>query len=598
MNDKTCDLTNLNRPISEVFTNHPRDWEELIRLKALIGAYLSNLERVFRGVFGQELQLEGTKEQYDLFRKVFPIVGNAMEKSFGLSGFSGFCGKLGAFRSICAHAFSKASQQTEFIDIGFIRNIPNWNWRNYRYNIGNQLTLCGMLAILICMGNKEMVSGLASSGISPLVNRIGLWSTFYQSRGKAYGTAMEENLGNDLETEIRSVPGHDLFTAIWGEYAFRVEGDPSRFSYHSTKGDRHSIYHVLGSITDGPVAHIHIGKHSVYHVYFSEDYELDVLDQNFFIECANQVPPFLFLAYLYCHGIHRFDRQSLSSDDLMLFVKLNRAKFYVDKNISVILLGKVVSDQRMIHQAAAPQALSAILNLEWNLRISHREEIERFGVYSTIKESLLLAGVDKDLVREALALRNFFVHGSIFGDYVGLTENSYRKMDLSDCLIILKNLVLALRENDIEASEHLRQDVFRYLAKVLMDTKYKFLAKNWLAFFKGERIDWVTYGKTMKRISASYVDTETEEKLAWFADEENTFRYDVVQIELAEPVTLLPAHQQTCKGLLTVCLQNEIVDLQVLLGSAASSLATVEERSNKIIHFRKLVMRGARNEQR
>ena len=51
MQQLVYDPNDLNLPLGEVFTNHPEKWDELINIKALVGAYLANLERVFRGAF-------------------------------------------------------------------------------------------------------------------------------------------------------------------------------------------------------------------------------------------------------------------------------------------------------------------------------------------------------------------------------------------------------------------------------------------------------------------------------------------------------------------------------------------------------------------
>ena len=582
------DPADLNLPLGDIFTNHPEKWNELINIKALVGAYLANLERVFRGAFGQELQLEGSAEQYELFKKIYPIIGRAMEKSFGLQGFQGFCGKLAALRSTCMHAFSKVSKQTESIDPAFMRSIPNWNHQYVKYVVdGNRLTLGGLFAILLCMGNKEMVGQIMASGISPLLGRIGLWRGYFEARGKAYPAMMEKKLGNDLEQEIRTVPGSDLFSAIWGEYAFRVEGDASDFDYLSEKGDRHSIYHVHGSIEEGNVTRIHIMKNSYYHVYFADHYVLQIDDKDYFIECANKVPPFLFVAYLYRRGVKCFDRNSLSEDDLKLFPKLNKAKFYVDKNIHVILLGKAVSDQRTVHQAAVPQALYAILNLEWNLREAHREEIERFYKYSTIKESLLLAGIEQSLVEDALFLRNFFAHGTIFGDYVGKTENTFKKIELSDCLDVFKRLVVALEEKGEQAASYFKHNIAQRLTEQLADMKYKALAKAWGEALQGKPVDWIQYGKSMNRVSHSYVTASIEDQLAWFKDGEGPKRYYIVGVPLTGKETLIPTRQIVPKGLLTIVLHETEVDLRSFLGEATSQHAVVERRENNLLSYRK-----------
>ena len=530
------DLNDLKQPISKIFGDYSKKRNELLNFKALLGAYLSNLERLFKGVFGQELHLEGTKEQYELFKKVFPILGAAMENSFGLKGFSGFCGKIAAIRSTCLHAFSDISDLTETIDPDFIRNIPNWNYFDLPYVVeGHKLTLAGLLAILLCLGNKEMVSHMMASGIAPLIRRIPLWNNYWSSRGKDYTLAMEEHLGNDLDHEIRMVRGKDVFSSIWGEYAFRIVGQPEDFQYYSSPKGKTSLYRVRGSWNG---KQLRIQKGSNYHVYFPNDYVLEIADEDYFIECANQVPPFLFVAYLYRRGVTRFDQDSLSEDDKRLFPKLNNAKFYVDKNIHIILLGKEVSDQRAVYQAAAPQAIYAILNLEWNLTKGHCDDIRKLSKYSTIKESLIAVGVEQTLVEDALFLRNFFAHGCIFGDYVGMTETSFRRIELLDCIDVFKRLVEALRNADPQVALWLQHDIKMRLAEQLVDIKYKALAKQWFAPFKGETFDWNTYSKTALRIENSYVTEKVEDALAWFTDDDSITRYTIHRFKSAQGMEL------------------------------------------------------------
>ena len=582
------DLKDLNLPLCDVFTNNPKEWSHLVNLKALLGAHLANLERVFRGVFGQELRLEGSAEQYELFKKVFPLIGTAMERSFGLEGFHGFCCKLSALKNAFVHAFSDLTGTTERIDPSFMANIPNWNEKNVRYVVdGDRLTLGGLLAILLCMGNKEMNSKMLVSGVNQLVRNIGLWRDFCFVSDREYVQALETNIGNDFEQEIRTLPGDDVFSSVWGEYAFRITGDANGFVYKSEANTERPTYSVYGSIEDEDQCRIVIKQGSYYHVYFNEEYVLEIADRKFFIECANKVPPFLFVAYLYRKGVKRFDRRSLSDDDGKLFPKLNRAKFYVDKNIHVILLGKAVSDQRSVHQAAVPQALFAILNLESNLLKAHKSQIGYIGKYSKIKEVLLAAGIDHELAEDTMLLRNFFAHGAIFGDYNGRSDNSFVKIELADCLDIFKRLVVSLKEKGEFAGDCLQRDVSRRFAEQLVDMKYKALAKTWFGALEGELIDWVQYAKTMNRISHSYVTPAVEEQLSWFESEDADRRYDIVEIQIGGKERLKPTGQNIPEMMLTVAFYKSTVHLVDIIGEGSARYHLEDHSENRLVSLRK-----------
>lgn len=580
-------LKQLNLPISEVLNPEPNDWEELITLKVLLGAYLANLERLFRGVFGQELELEGTKEQYALFKKVFPIIGEAMDKSFRIEGFPSFCKKLSAIRNSCLHGFSMVFKEVETIEPKFMFALPNWAYPFVQYITSqNRLTLGGLLAILLCMGNKEMISHLMESGLKPLIEKIGLWYNYQHVNWKNYGQMVETVLGNDFEQEIRTSLGKDVLSAIWGEYSFRLSKNGTGFSYRSKKDDPSPEFHVNGSLTKkGNSLFLAIWRGSFYQTYFPDDYVLEIADEEYFIECANQVPPFLFVVYLYQKGVSFFDRQALTEFDQKVFPKLNKAKFHVDKSIHIILLDESVSDQRLVHQYIVPRALYAILHLEWNIRIAHKKEIQ-LPYYSTIKESLEVAKIEKGLTEAAIFLRNFFAHGYILGSYVGRTDSSYRKFELLDCLDVFQKLVLALEEKEAQTAADLKRDIGGILPAELADSKYKILCVAWYNALKGKPIDWFAYKRTEAWVSHSYIIPEVEEKLGWFRGDGATPYFRVVEVDIKGEAWLLRSQQKIPEGVLTVVLANVEIPLNDLIGKeTASQYRIVSKRTNAFASY-------------
>ncbi len=577
--------SNLGLTIENVFGGGAVDWPELINLKVLLGTYLSNLERVFRGVFGQELELEGTAEQFELFKNVFPVMGEAIEKSFGQPGFGGFCKKLSAIRNTCLHAYSDIHGKTGIIDRNFINSLPNYGRYKYVDDSGN-LTLAGLMAILLCLGNKEMVQQLMVSGVAGMVGRIGLWPCFEKCGGRAYPDSLETQLGNDFEETVRRSSGDDIYSSIWGEYENRCWRDGERFSYSSNRHSKRSIYHVSGTIsTDETV--LFIEKGSYYHVYFADNYELTIEDKDYFIQLSNSVPPFLFVVYLYRKGVRVFSKSSLDEREIGLIPKLNKAKFYVDKNVNTLLLGKTVSDQRTVHQAALPQALYAIINLEKNL-------IDATGVvyengYSTIKGSLGSIGVDEKLIEDTLILRNFLAHGAIFGDYATRDDFTYRKIELLDCLDVFKRLVVSLKPLDARSASSFKYDVACKLAEQLIDMKYKAMSKLWNKAYEGEPIDWEAYQKSMGRVKYSYVNAEVEESLAWFKGPNLVSRYYVTEIESIRKMEFRPTFQELPAGGVTIITTRGNAFLDECFGARLDSFGIAKKRKNSLVAYQRLV---------
>ena len=117
--------------------------------------------------------------------------------------------------------------------------------------------------------------------------------------------------------------------------------------------------------------------------------------------------------------------------------------------------------------------------------------------------------------------------------------------------------------------------------------KYKALAKVWGDAMQGNPIDWIQYGKTMKRVSHSYITPSIEDQLAWFVDDKQKKHYCVTEILAAGGETLLPTGQSIPNGPLTIVLDGTSPDLQIFLGNSSSLYEFVEGRENNLVSYRK-----------
>ncbi len=110
-----------------------------------------------------------------------------------------------------------------------------------------------------------------------------------------------------------------------------------------------------------------VEKHSQYHVYYPDGYQLWIEDRNYFIELANSVPPFMLIPFLLRSNIKRLNRNSMTPEQIRLLSKLNHAKFYMDKNVNTLFLGDKYSDLRLMSQSATPQAVFCLLKIEGDI---------------------------------------------------------------------------------------------------------------------------------------------------------------------------------------------------------------------------------------
>ncbi len=67
--DIKYDYDNLDRPLMWVLSPKSKDANSMLNMKALVGSTLATLDRVFLGSLGQGLDLDGTEEQYKMFKK-------------------------------------------------------------------------------------------------------------------------------------------------------------------------------------------------------------------------------------------------------------------------------------------------------------------------------------------------------------------------------------------------------------------------------------------------------------------------------------------------------------------------------------------------
>ena len=104
---------------------------------------------------------------------------------------------------------------------------------------------------------------------------------------------------------------------------------------------------------------------------------------------------------------------------------------------------------------------------------------------------------------------------------------------------------------------------------------------------QGKQIKWIQYGRTMKRVSHSYITSSIEDQLAWIVKDKQKKQCWGTEILVTGGETLLPTGQSIPKGPLTIVLDGTSPDLQIFLGNPSSLYEFVEGRENNLVSYRK-----------
>lgn len=410
------------------------------------------LERCIRGTFNKDLSLKGV--DIKLLKKMFP---NACENIFNVKDDLTTMGKiLEGLRNINAHIVNSSRDEKIFkYDFSHLKHQPRLCNKIHYYT--NELTIAGLIFIVLNFMRME--------NIALLVKRHILFSYLVSENPTINPTNefITEISKVNLEVNIRDTKANTIEEATLGESFEHLMNDKT-FSISYGKSD-YPVYKVSGFFKDNI---IHVDANSLTKVSYENDFDLEIIDREGYIELANQLPCFILVDYLYKLKIARFDKHTynevlLNFDKLK---KLNKPKFYLNKNLDILLLPETISDFRLLSSTISECLFRCLLIIE-SKTLRNMECDDLRNNYSTIKDVLSFLETPKNLLKDLTILRNFAAHGYILNESK-IIDNKLFSFTIDFIFKTIIELLNFLKEKDEKFFEATQKDFYNnFLRKII-----------------------------------------------------------------------------------------------------------------------------------
>lgn len=428
-----------------------------IVLKSAFLSGITDLERTIRGTFDCDLNFANV--DIAMLNKMFPCAAAMfnVSNSYGLSRLSRF---LTLFRNINAHALiSKGDNEFFEIDYSFLQNQAVFDDRIKYYE--NEITLAGIIFLLLNFLRGESIANLCKKNfLFGLISK----GEFAMDDGYQFVTQISHV---NLEMPIRQDNANTVFDAMIGNYRKNAEISEEYFDVKIGLLN-YPTYKVSGSLI-GNLLKINSG--SLTKTYYKKDFLLQIIDEKSFIELSNQLPPFVLVDFLYQMDISVLDCSAVGvvKEKYKVISKLNRPKFYVDKNLSVLLMPSSISDFRIISSLCRDAIGTILLSVE--SFIYKTRKIKRDGGYSSIGTALSYLNICDKVHKMVKYLRNFVAHGYVLDEYM-LYKSEKQQFTIEFIIKAFKALLDACGSiQDIRSN--ILWNVKEYLINTLVGTKYK-----------------------------------------------------------------------------------------------------------------------------
>lgn len=439
-----------------------KDEQYFMLLKSRILAGLTDVERVIRGTFDCDLYLKNAN--CDMLKEMFPNAYKMfkIDNDNDIERLGSF---LSTFRNINAHAFlGDADLELFTLDYSFLLEQDKFN-NNIKYYDGD-ITLAGLLFILFNFLRKESIAVLCKQDFIFSVISCGSYS-------KDNGVRFVSKISKvNLEIEIRKEGGDTLFDSVFGQYKEKVLFNDGWFEI---KIGRHNYptYKISGRFSDDKLS---VDKGSLSKAFYKDDYNLIISDQESFIKISNELPPFILVDYLYELGIKEFTQTVAAhiKSNMFHLSKLNKPKFYTDKNIQILLLPDTVSDFRMVSSVCGNALKIIMLSIEYF--VYSTRNIDRSNEYSTIGTALKHLNAPDELIKEVKYVRNFAMHGYLLGERI-VYKDENRTFSMKYIIETLYNMMRFFKKNCFDVYQCFMQCVEEYLIDILISVKYKSIIK-------------------------------------------------------------------------------------------------------------------------
>ena len=369
---------------------------------------------------------------------------------------------LTSLRNINAHVFL-GKEDTAFLksDFSFLQNQKHLHG-SIKYLVDNKVTVAGIIFIIISFLRSQSIATLIKDDFIVGVISNGKYEL---DDGQRF---VDEVSHTNLEIEIRKKSGSDIASSLIGELLDRASINGNKYSISIGK-KTYPTFKVDCTLNDDVLT---IQKGSLTRTYYKEEYVLRIEDKKEFIKLSNLLPPFGLVDYLYESHVSVFDKESASAIDnsFDLISKINKPKFYADKNLPLLILKDKASDFRIMSSLMV-DALSRLFLATENF-IYRTRKINRGTDYTSISKALKYINTPEAILTEVVYLRNFSAHGYILNDYL-IYRDEVRQFTLEYIVKTIKSLSDFLEQNQKDVYNNFKEYKREYLIDKVVKTKYK-----------------------------------------------------------------------------------------------------------------------------
>ena len=456
--------------------------------KGNLQSAIIDIERTFRGTFGCDFALKSV--DVDLLREMFPHAINDIFKVEDEDDLATLSAILTSFRNINSHA-KVAKEKIVFKHFDFSRLIEEPKFNASITYFDDDITIAGMIYLIALFLRRESLEALIKKD---LIFSYVISGSFAKDNGERF---VEKISHVNLEIPIRTTKARTLKNAIFGEMKPFIEEDGD--SFKCSIGHGNSItYRVNGTIGNASVT---IDAGSLTHIAYKKDYILLILAKKEFIELSNQLPAFVLVDYLYAKNVSTFDKDEYNSVMKMFdrIEKLNHPKYYIDKNINIILLPETVSDYRLISSVTIDSLQRLFLSLEDYIYFNYLKEEPK--EYSIFKKAIETLHVPTKLLDNLVCLRNFASHGYIINESSIYSESTI-ELTVPFIMSTLEEFTRFVKDNDSKLFNFYSRILRELVIEVITVAKYKKIIQTSREILT----TYPNYDKETLKVKNSFVD--------------------------------------------------------------------------------------------
>lgn len=538
----------LNATIDEIYhrKKHRIQGIELLNFKCELAAYFVMIERTFRYCYFSDISLDVAKLDMTLFRQQFPfhynnfanksyVIRNSDNEEETVDGITYFFWFIERLRNINLHAvISTNLYSTMQIDEKFINCFPKIS-TNIVYAKSGKLTIAGMLIMLFSILDKSYSNRLLVYFLS---NWNSVWGTLnydgIKRKNTYLSTLFQETFQTNYEIAIRQTEStgnilNDLLGCLHGDADIEeLSGSIINFKVDVSERVNAPWFGACGTLTKSDDEYfLTINQGSNIGKYFDEDYKLKIVNLKYFCEWSSCLPPLMLVAYCYHNNIYEFD--SLDFLDCERLNKLRYAKFYRNKDLTILCAGSEYPDLREINKCVAENTIKLFLDFEESMVFCLN--IEVYGTYSKLSDVLKKLEVADELSKRLLIVRNFCAHNGLLGNSQSYNTQEEVKIDLRFIVSAIIDFIKHLRNNNREkVALFLTQDLHKYVFNNIIGVKYRRIFLNSAKLFKetdADKINEILDGiqKSLGVVKNSVISGDDEKMFTSLTDNDFTFSH-------------------------------------------------------------------------